>query len=237
MELTVQNRKKFGKATKTLRRQGLIPAELYGHGVENLHLNMSAKEFQKVFKQAGESTLINLVLGGEQRPAMIHDINVDPITDEVLSVDFYQVRLDERIKVKVPLNFIGDSPAVKDKGGVLVKAVQELEVEALPGNLPHSLDVDISLIQDIGGNIHVKDIKLGGDVKILANDVTVVAAVIEKVSEEAVAAAPEVTVESVKVETEEKKVERQAKKAASPEASLASSERESAPPKAEKPKT
>ena len=237
MELTVQKREHFGKATKSLRKQGLIPAELYGHGIKNQHLNVAVKDFHRVFKQAGESTMIELKLNSERLPVMIHDINLDPITDVVLSVDFYQVRLDEEIKVKIPLNFIGDAPAVKDKGGILVKAVQELDVEALPSHLPHALHADLSSISEIGGTIHVKDIKIPSGVKVLVNPDTVVATVTEKVSEEVVAAAPEATVESVKVETEEKKVERQAKKAASGEASLAPLEREAKEAKSEKPKS
>lgn len=212
MELSVQKRDKFGKATRLLRRQGLIPAELYGHDIKNRHLNVTLKDFNKVFKAAGESTMIELCLDSERLPVMIHDINFDPISDKVLSVDFYQVRLDELIKVKVPLNFIGEAGAVKEKGGVLVKAVQELEVEALPGNLPHALHVELSSIVEIGGSIHVRDIKVPQGVKILMNPEAVVSTVTEKVVEEVVTAAPEVAVESVKVETEEKKLERQAKK-------------------------
>ena len=153
MDLSVQKREKFGRAVKTLRREGLIPAELYGHGVENLHLAIPKKEFTKIFKEAGESTMINIVLvsptGEERRPAMIHDVSYDSLTDEVINVDFYQVRLDEKVKVKVPLNFTGQSPAVKDLGGVLVKAMHDIEIEALPDKIPHAIQVDITQIKNI----------------------------------------------------------------------------------------
>ena len=237
MDLVVQKRDKFGKATRLLRRHGLIPAELYGHGLENRHLNVSLKDFNKAFKVAGESTMIELRLDNERLPVMIHNISFHPISDEVLSVDFYQVRLDELIKVKVPLNFIGDAPAVKEKGGVLVKAIQELEVEALPSNLPHNLQVELSSIVEIGGSIHVQDIKVPQGVKILVNLETVVATVTEKAAEEVVTAVPEVTVESVKVETEEKKLERQAKKAVSGEAGSTPLEKDVNQTKSEKAKS
>jgi len=248
MELSVQKRDKFGKAVKTLRQQGLIPAELYGRGLENLHLSVPAKEFSKVFKQAGESTLINIVLGSgadaERRPAMIHALALDPVSDEILNIDFYQVRLDERIKVKVPLNFGGEAPAVKDKGGILVKAMHEIEVESLPGNIPHTLNVNLSSLEEIGASVYVKDLSVSAGVKFLVSLETVIATVKEKAAEEVIT--PEVAVESVKVETEEKKAERLAKKAAPTEvgASLAPKGREAAsatpvtpPPKSEKQKT
>lgn len=215
MELTVQKREKFGKQVNTLRGQGLIPAELYGHGIENIHLAVPAKDFQKIFKQAGESTLLNIVIGSDKRPAMIHDISRDPVTEEITSVDFYQVRLDEKIKVKVPLNFAGEAPAIKEKGGLLVKSMHEIEVEALPGSIPHAIDVDISVIKEIGQSVRVNDLKFPSGVKAHVAAETVVATVTEKPTEEEITApAAEASVESVKVETEEKKVERAAKKAA-----------------------
>ncbi len=213
VQITAETRNTFGKATKGLRGQGLIPAELYGHGTENLHLTVPAKEFIKVFRSAGESTLVDLVVSGKKWPVLIHDIAVDPATEDILSVDFYQVRLDERIKVKVPIHFTGEAAAVKEKGGILVKAMQEIEVEAFPANIPHSIQVDLGKIADIGVSIYVKDIVVPNEVKVLVNLETVVATVTEKAAEEEVAvAAP--SVESVKVETEEKKAERAAKKEA-----------------------
>lgn len=212
MELTVQKREKFGKAVKALRREGLIPAELYGHGLENLHLSVPAKEFNKVFREAGESTLINIVLGSDRRPAMIHDIARDPVSDEILNIDFHQVRLDERIKVKVPVNFTGDPPAVREKGGVLIKAMHEIEVEALPGNIPPALEAPLGKLTELNQSLYVKDLNTPEGIKLVVNPETVMATVKEKIVEEVVAAAPEATVESVKVEAEEKKAERAAKK-------------------------
>lgn len=213
MDLAVQKRGKFGKAAKALRREGLIPAELYGHGLENIHLSVSAKDFHKVFKSAGESAIVNIVMEHERRPVLIHDVALHPVTEQVLNIDFYQVRLDERIKVKIPLNFTGEAPGVKDKGGVLVKSVHEVEVEALPGGIPPALQVPLEALTDIGSSVHMKDVKIPAGVKVFISPETVIATIKEKIEEEAAPAA-EVTVESVKVETEEKKVERAAKKEA-----------------------
>ena len=132
MELTVQKREILGRKTGASRKSGLVPAELYGKGLENLHLNLPLKEFRKVFKQAGENTIVNVVLDGKKHPALIQDVSYNSVTDEMESVDLYQVRMDEKLKVKVPMEFVGVAPAVKEKNGLLVKSLQEVEIEALP---------------------------------------------------------------------------------------------------------
>src|SRR3989338_6914470 len=132
MELQVQKREILGRKSNALREQGLVPAELYGKGVPNAHLTIPKKEFKKLFKVAGENTVVQVILDGKKYPALIYDVSYDPLTDEIDSVDLYQVRMDEKLKVKVPVEFLGVAPAVKEKNGVLVKALQEIEVEALP---------------------------------------------------------------------------------------------------------
>lgn len=215
MELMVQERTTFGRAVKFLRRKGFIPAELYGAGTENLHLSVPARDFEKVFRAAGENTLVDIVVGGKRRQVVIHEISRNPVTDEVLSVDFYQVRLDEKMKVKVPIVFTGEAPAVKEKGGVLVKAMHEVEIECLPANIPHSIEVELSGLTSIGACLYVRDFLVGPEVTLHVSPEAVIATVKEKAAEE-IPAAPEVNVESVKVETEEKKAERAAKKEAAP---------------------
>ncbi|TSC82426.1 MAG: large subunit ribosomal protein L25 [Parcubacteria group bacterium Gr01-1014_19] len=215
MELAVQKREKFGKATNALRRSGLIPAELYGRGVANVHLAIPAKELRKVLKQSGENTMVNVVIDGKTHPVMIHELAHDPVTDEVTNVDLYQVRLDEKIKVRVPVEFIGESQAIKEKNGLLVKAMQELEIEALPTNIPRSVSADISKIVDIGQSVYVKDLVMADGVKAIVDGESVVATVTAKMTEEQEAAlSAEVKPEDVKVETEEKKEVRDAAKAA-----------------------
>jgi large subunit ribosomal protein L25 len=206
MELTAKTREIFGKKANEMRNQGLIPAELYGHGVSNRHLSLSAKDFSKVYKEAGESVVVNLDLDGEKLPVLIHEVSSDPVKNHVLHVDFYQVNMKEKTTTSVPLEFIGVSPAVKEKKGVLVKAMQEMEVEALPANLPSKIEVDISAINEIGESIYVKDLKAIDGVEFLAEGESVVATVSEQAKEEEIPSGPE-SVEEVKVEGEDKKPE------------------------------
>lgn len=210
MELQVQKREKLGRQVKRLRKEGITPAELYGRGFENIHLSVLTKEFKKVFKKAGETTIINLVLDEKKYPALIQDVSFHPVSDEVKSVDFYKVRMDEKIKVKVPLEFVGISAGVKEHDGVLVKTLHEVEVEALPADLPHVLKVDISKLEDVDQSIYVKDLEIPKGVKVLVDSDTAVASINAKVTEEEELAMQEKAaggVEEVKVEGEEKKKE------------------------------
>jgi len=205
MELTVQTRKIFGEKVKALREQGLIPAELYGHKLDNLHLTVPKKEFSKIFKEAGESTVIKLKTEDKEFNVLVHDIDKNALTDEINHIDFYAVKKGEKIKVRAPLRFIGESAAVKEKGAILIKAVHELEIEALPDDLLHHIEVDISKLIDLNMSILVKDLKINPKVKVSAKPETVIASVIEQKEEVVV---EEIKVEEVKVEGEEKKAEK-----------------------------
>jgi large subunit ribosomal protein L25 len=211
MDLSVQKREKFGKAVKSLRREGFIPAELYGHGLENLHLTVPAKDFIKVWKQAGSNTVVNVLLEKKKQPALIYEVRKNYLSGDIEHVDFYAVRMDEKIKAKVPLEFIGEAPAVKEKSGILNKAMAEIEVEALPADLPRSFEVDISSLDDINKSIYVKDIKVPKGVSITVDPETVIVTVKPPLAEEKVEAPVEVS--AVKVEGEEEKAERAAEKA------------------------
>ncbi|OGY68304.1 MAG: hypothetical protein A3H63_03025 [Candidatus Harrisonbacteria bacterium RIFCSPLOWO2_02_FULL_45_10c] len=221
MELQVQKREKLGRGVKALRKQGLVPAELYGKGLENFHVSVPAKEFKKVYKESGENTVVQVVMDKKKYPVLIQDVSYAPVSGDVTSVDFYQVRMDEKLKVGVPVEFVGISLAVKEKNGLLVKALQEVQVEALPADIPHDFKVDLSKISDIGQSIYVKDLEVPANVRVLVNPETVVVTVTAKVTEEeelAMQQAAAAGVEGVKVETEEKKAEREAAKAVTGEA-------------------
>ncbi|MDO8429756.1 MAG: 50S ribosomal protein L25 [bacterium] len=235
MDLQVQKRETLGRKVNALRRKGLVPAELYGRGLENLHLTVPKKEFNKVFKVAGENTIVNIMLDNKKYPVLIQDVSYHPVTDEVLSADLYQVRMDEKLKVNVPVEFVGVAPAVKEKNGLLVKALQELEVEALPADIPHEFKVDVSKLVEIGQSIYVKDLTIPSGVKVLVNPETVVTTVTAKITEEeelAMQQAGSAGVETLKVETEEKKAERDATKSVTGEAAPATEGTKSATPKA-----
>jgi len=160
-----------------LRESGLIPAEIYGKEFENIHITVSAKEFGKVFEEAGENTVVNLKVGSDVYPVIIHDHQVDSISRKFVAVDFFKVRMDEKITATVPLSFVGESPAVKDFGGILIKSMDELEVEALPADLPHELTIDVSALKEIDQSVYVRDIKAAGNYEIVTEPDTVIATV------------------------------------------------------------
>lgn len=214
MDLTAKPREIVGKKVRTLRREGFLPAELYGHGQKNLHLSVAAKEFNKVFKEAGENTVVTLVLDAkDRRSVLVNDVQKNYLTGEIDHVDFYQVRMDEKLKAKVPLEFDGISPAAKEKGGIVAKAMSEIEVEALPNDLPHRLTVDLGLLDDLNKTIYVRDLAVPKGVTILIDAETAIVSVVPPKVEEVAEVAPVVDVAAVKVESEEKKAERAAEKA------------------------
>jgi large subunit ribosomal protein L25 len=217
IQLSAQTRTITGKQVKSLRNEGLIPAELYGHGTPNAHLSVSAKEFNKVYKAAGSSTMLVLTIGKEKVSAMIHEISRDSVKSDIIHVDFYQVRMDEKITAYVPLEFTGESPAVKEKNAVINRSLAEVEVEAFPQDIPHTIVVDLSVLDDFDKSIYVKDLVMPKGVEVQIEGDTVVATATEPLPEEVVVAAETVDVSAVKSETEEKKSERDAGKAAKEE--------------------
>lgn len=213
INLNAEIREVFGKKAAALRKDGFVLAELYGAGVENLHLAVNAKEFAKVWAEAGESTVVNLVVKGKAHPVLIHDCHKNTLTGEILNIDFRQVDLSEKVTAVVPLVFVGESEAVKN-GGIFVRSMDEVEVEALPTDLPHEINVDISSLNEMGDSLYVKDIIVTGKFEIVENEETVIATVSEP--EEEVETAP-VSVADIKTEGEMKKAEKEAKKSASEE--------------------
>jgi large subunit ribosomal protein L25 len=211
MDLAVKTREIIGKKVRALRREGLVPAELYGHGIKNLHLSIGTKEIDKALKEAGMTTVVTLVLNTTKHPAIIHSVTRNYLTGGIDHVDFYEVRMDEKIKTKVPLEFVGEAPAVKALGAVINKTMSEVEVEALPQNLPHKLIVDLSTLDAIDKSIYVRDIAVPKGVEFLVAPETAVATATPPAAEEIVEA-PAADVSEVKVETEEKKAERAAEK-------------------------
>lgn len=214
--LHAEKRNIFGKKVKTLRTQGVIPAVVYGEGVEALSLSIPKKDFEKVYREAGESTVIDLNVGEKNLNVLIHDVAHNALKGEPEHIDFYALRMDKKIKMKVPLIFIGESSAVKSEGGVFVKVMQEVEIEALPKDLPHELTADISGMDTLESRIFVKDIKVPAGVAIEAHPEDVVALVETPRSEEeliALAEKPAEVAAEVKTEREvkaEKKVEEKA---------------------------
>lgn len=168
--LKVSIRTETGKKLKGIRQKGFIPGIVYGHNISSTMLAVEEESFNKIFKNAGENTLIDLKIeGGDTRTVLIHDLAVDPVDNKSIHIDFYQVRLDEKVKTDVPLNFVGESAAVKEQSGTLLKILQSIEVESLPMDIPHDITIDISNLKTFEDKIRVKDIKLSDKIKVLTN--------------------------------------------------------------------
>lgn len=163
MELKSQIREIKGKKTAGLREQGLVPAVLYGENIKNTSLAVQEKEFRKVFKEAGESQLINLQAGKDKYEVLIHDVACHPLTDKILHIDFYKPSAKKKVEAEAPLVFTGESLAVKDLAGVLMKEMHFVKVKALAHNLPREIEVNISSLKTFDDKITVKDLpKLKG---------------------------------------------------------------------------
>lgn len=190
MELTVEKR---DTATKphALRRKGLLPAVVYGRSEKSTPITVDAKEFNKIFHAAGESTVISLKGLGIAKDALIHEVDFDVLTGVPMHADFYAIEKGQKVTVSVPLEFDGVSPAVKDKGGVLTKIMHELEIECEPKDLPHAISVDISALVELDSQIHVSDLKLPPSAKISAalEEVVAMISIIQEEKEEEAAPA------------------------------------------------
>lgn len=159
MQLKVQKREVLGKKVKNLRKQGLIPTTIYGKKIKSESLQVNTKDFLKVYKKAKETGLVDLLIDEkEPRPVLIHNIQKDPISGIILHADFYQVDLKEKVKAMVPIVAQGEAKAVTDNKGVILHVLSEIEVEALPTELPEKIEVDVTILSDVDQSIFVKDL-------------------------------------------------------------------------------
>lgn len=189
-----------------LRKSGKIPAVFYGAGKKSTSVSISNIEFKKVWREAGESSAVKISMPEGDIDSLIHEVQVDPVTDDPIHVDFLAIDMKKKIRVKVPLVFEGVSNAVKSGIGNLVKVLHEIEVEALPADLPHNLSVDISKLETLENNIFVSDIKLPAGVLVITNSGDVVASIVAQV-EEKEEVAPAVDLSAIEVEKKGKKEE------------------------------
>lgn len=160
-----------------LRKGGKIPAVFYGPKEKSTPIVVSTTDFIKVFKKAGESTVVVLKEGSNEHETLIHDVDVHPLTGQPRHVDFLVLEKGKKVKVEVPLEYDGTSPAVKDLGGILVKVLREVEIEAAPKDLPHGLKVDIAALVELTSVITAKDIKLPHGVSLITKPDEIVASV------------------------------------------------------------
>ena len=211
-----------------IRRGGAIPAVLYGPKEPSVSIAIKEIEFKKVWEKAGESSVIVLKGPDQEHEALINDVDVHPVTGNPRHADFYVFEKGKKLKVKVTLEFTGVSPAVKDLGGALVKVVHDLEIEALPKDLPHKIQVDIAPLATFESQILAKDIPLPSGVSLAVNPDDVVAAV-SKAVEEIIEETP-MDISDIEVEKKGKKEE----EGALGEAPVAAPTKEAKEEKAEK---
>lgn len=193
LKLTAEKRKVRGRKVKILRREGILPANIYGKKVKSLAVQTELKSFLAAFKKTGETSVLGLKVKGEKksRPVLIHNVQFDPVSDQPLHADFYQVDLKEKVTTEVPIELVGESPAAKEKTGILIQPLTEVEVEALPTELPDKLELDISGLKEVDDAVTVADLKIPKEVKVLIPEKEILAKIEPLAKEEVVAAPPE----------------------------------------------
>jgi large subunit ribosomal protein L25 len=176
LELEAKGRVIQGKKVEQLRRQGITPLHLFGHGQESLALQSETIPLQKVLAHAGQTRLINLKLdeGSRAIPVLVREVQKHPITGKLLHVDLYQVRMGEKLEVEVPIAFIGEAPALRIKENMLVHELDTLSIETLPDRIPSRIEVDLTSLKERDQAIRIKDINLGKDITVLGNPEQVV---------------------------------------------------------------
>jgi large subunit ribosomal protein L25 len=190
MELSANKREILGKKVRFLRRQGITPVHLFGRNVEPMPLQCDTTQLQHVLVQTGKTGLISLKIDKAKRPrnVMVREVQREPRTDELLHVDFYQVRMEEKIRVGVPIIPVGEAPALRFKENFLAQELNSLTVECLPDEIPSKVELDLSDLTEVDQSIHVKDIILDGNITVLDDPdqlvVKISAGFIEKAIEE-----------------------------------------------------
>jgi large subunit ribosomal protein L25 len=183
-QLTVEKRTVLGKKVKQLRRAGTLPGNVYGKGLPSVAIQMKTAEFQDLYKQVGETGLIDVVVDGARHPSLVKNLQMEYPLRIPLHVDFYEVNLKEKVKTMVPLSFVGEPAAVTEKIGILLQPLSEVEVEALPEELPEMIEVNVEKLAAIDDHILVSDLKVADGIEILSEATQTVAKIAEPVQAE-----------------------------------------------------
>ena len=199
LQLKANRREMLGKKTRFLRRQGTTPTQLFGHKIESLALECQTVELADIVGQAGMTRLIDLSIGGDKQPkkVIIREIQRNSISRQLLHVDFFQIKLTEKMKAEIPIILVGEAPALKEKGRIISQSLTHLGVESLPDKLPPQIEIDLSPLTEMGNSIHVSDIVLDPAVTITTDP----ARLVVKIAEAAIA-----RVEKEEAEAEEEEL-------------------------------
>jgi large subunit ribosomal protein L25 len=165
-------------ASDILRAQGTTPAVLYGPKESPVSISINTVELSRAWREAGETTLVVLERAGEKKETLIHDVQIHPVTGNILHADFYVLEKGKLVEVSVPLHFVGEAPAEKS-GFIIVKALHEIDIAVAAAELPHHLDVDVSTLVNVGDHLTVADVKLPASATLQTNDADIVASVTE----------------------------------------------------------
>lgn len=205
--LKAKIRDKTSRKAYSIRQQGFIPAVLYGAEIKNLSIEIDKKEFEDVYKDAGESSLISLEIEGKKFSVLIHQIARDPIAGEFLHVDFYHPSSKKKVEAEIPLIFEGEAPAVKELGGTLEKALQTVEVKGLAQDLPREIKINVENLKTFEDRILIKDLEIPERVEVLKDSDEIVVHVTPPGKVEEELAAEEKKAEEEKAEAKEEKPE------------------------------
>lgn len=169
IQLIAEKRTIFGKKLKKLRKEGLLPGNIFGQEIKSQAITVPLKDFTRLFRQVGQSQIIYLKLGkdGQSLPVLIHQIQKHPVTDVFLHVDFRRVNLEKKIKTKAPIKFINEAVAAQQNKGIVLTLADHLEIESLPTAIPKAIEVDLSSLKELNDEIKVKDIKINGNYSII----------------------------------------------------------------------
>ncbi len=203
-KLAAEKRTILGKKVKHLRREGILPANMFGKGIKSTSLQLPLKDFQHVFSIVHETGLVDLTVDGETHPVLIQNVHIQPITHIPLHADFFKVNLKEKVKATIPIVAVGEPKAVSDKIGVLLQPLSEVEVEALPADLPEHIEVNVEKLANIDDSISLGDVKIPAGIELMAEPGEMVFRIAELVSEaaEELAAEEEAAAEAASAEGE-----------------------------------
>lgn len=207
----------LGKQVKSIRNSGSIPATVYGKGIQPISCSVSMHDFTKLYAEAGETGLITLTIAGHAHPVLVHTVQLDPIKETYLHIEFHEVNLKEKVHADIPIEFTGEPSAVKEKVGMFMSLLDHIEVEALPNELPERISLDVSQLAALNDQIVVGDIKVSSGVTIITDPTIIIA----KIGAFIVEKEPEPTPEAAPVATEG---EQPAGETAKPEEAPAASE-------------
>ena len=196
VELKVTPREVLGKKVSRLRREGVIPANVYGHALDSVAIQVPKEDLVHVMRTAGRNEIVYLRLDGEEpRPTFLRQVQRNPVTDAILHADFYQISLKEKVRMEVAVSLVGTAPAEQTYGGTLLHSLDRISVEGLPTDIPSVIEVDVAGLEEIDAAIHVGELKVPEGITVLTDPERVVAKIappqVEKVEEEVEAVAAE----------------------------------------------